>query len=318
MFEALENGIGLDIILWLQENRTAWMETLSIILDQLGYDLGYVALFGIIFWTINKRHGVRMVFALVVIALLTFFFKDLLGRPRPFVASELVMPVFETSGFGLPSGHTSLAVMIWGYVALWVRKGWVWGLAITYMILQGLGRMVAGVHYPQDVFFGALLAIITLALYYPLATQWETLWHKQPFLSQIAISLAIPMIITGIVLSVPLTVEQIEAYLTILGLAMGAGIGAAIEANWVKFSAHEDASRQAMTVVIGIVLVLGVLFGLSPLFDAISETGTTAYVLRLVRYGAAGLVAIAIVPLLCVQLGLMHSENTEPEPIPTS
>ncbi|MEL6526459.1 MAG: phosphatase PAP2 family protein, partial [Chloroflexota bacterium] len=304
MFEALENGIGLDIILWLQENRTAWMETLSIILDQLGYDLGYVALFGIIFWTINKRRGVRMVFALVVIALLTFFFKDLLGRPRPFVASELVMPVFETSGFGLPSGHTSLAVMIWGYVALWVRKGWVWGLAITYMILQGLGRMVAGVHYPQDVFFGALLAIITLALYYPLATQWETLWHKQPFLSQIAISLAIPMIITGIVLSVPLDVDQIEAYLTVLGLAMGAGIGISVEAQIVNFTPHENRSRQAITIVMGIVLVLAVLFGLSPLFDAISETGTTAYVLRLVRYGTAGLVAIAIVPYLAVQLGL--------------
>lgn len=318
MFEALESGIGLDIILWLQENRTPWMETLSIILDQLGYDLAYVALFGVIFWAINKRHGIRMVFALVVIALLTFLFKDLLGRPRPFVASDLVMPVFETDGFALPSGHTSTAVMIWGYVALWARKGWVWGLAIAYMILQGVGRMVAGVHYPQDIFFGALLAIMTLALYYPLATQWETLWNKQPFLSQIAIALAIPMIITGVVLSVPLTVEQIEAYLTVLGLVIGAGIGITVEAQMVNFTPSEDKSRQAIIIVMGIVLVLAVLFGLSPLFDAISEEGTTAYVLRLVRYGTAGLVAIALVPYLGVQMGLMQTESNKPDAVPAN
>lgn len=312
MYETLETGIGLDIILWLQENRTAWMETLSVILDQLGYDLGYVAILGIIFWTINKRHGIRLVFALVTIALITFFFKDLLMRPRPFVASDLVMPVFETSGFGLPSGHTSLAVMIWGYIAWWLRKGWVWALAIVYMILQGVGRMVAGVHFPQDIVMGAILGVVTLALYVPLATRWETIWKNQAFAMQLAITFGLSALLVIPVMLAPLGIEQIEAYLTILGLALGAGLGIALEAQYVQFKAHDDAIRRVGLVLGGIVLVVAVLLGLSPLFDAISETGAVAYALRLVRYGLAGMVAIVAVPWLGVQLGLLQSTEQTP------
>src|SRR5690606_26590719 len=112
MFEALETGTSLDIVLWFQENRTAWMDIMVQILDHIGLELGYVALFGFIFWVINKRHGIRLVFALIVIAIISFAIKDALMRPRPYMISDLVTPVFEADGFGIPSGHTSFAIMI--------------------------------------------------------------------------------------------------------------------------------------------------------------------------------------------------------------
>lgn len=309
MFETLENNLGLDIVLWFQQNRSPWLETLTQILDQLGYDLAYVALFGLIFWAINKQEGIRLIFALAVIGLLSFFFKDLLARPRPFMVSDLVNPVFEAEGFGIPSGHTSLAVMIWGYVALWVRKGWVWLLAITYMLLQGIGRIIAGVHFPQDVLAGAVLGIVTLAIYYPFVPRWEQFWRSQSISIRLMIAIIVPLILTVLVLIFPLNPQQIEAYLTVFGLALGVGIGTIIESESIQFQAHPQLWRRALHYILGIVLVVAILFGLSPLFDLIAETGFLAYILRIIRYGLAGFVAIAGWSWLGMRLNLLQAQR---------
>ncbi|GAB5492589.1 MAG: hypothetical protein Phog2KO_28040 [Phototrophicaceae bacterium] len=313
MFEALEIGSGLDIVLWFQEHRTAWMELMVQILDQMGYDLGYVALFGLIFWAISKRHGIRLVFALIIIGIVSFALKDIMMRPRPYAVSDLVRPVFEADGYGIPSGHTSLAVMIWGYIALWLRKGWVWVLAVAYMLLQGVGRMIAGVHYPQDIVAGFILGVVTLAIYYPSATHWGQFWKKQSFTVQIAIALIIPLIMISTTLFLPLPQEQIEAYLSLIGLVMGVGLGATIEAEFIQFEAHPQASKRAIHFVLGIIIVAGIILGLSPLFDLIAETGILAYILRLIRYGLGGFTAIVFVPLLGIKLNLMLAgEKSKP------
>lgn len=314
MFEALEMGSGLDMVLWFQENRTAWMEVMVKILDQAGFDLGYVVLFGVVFWAINKRHGIRLIFALVIVGIVSFALKDILMRPRPYLVSDLVSPVFEADGFGIPSGHTSFAVMIWGYVALWVRKGWVWVVAISYMLLQGLGRIIAGVHFPQDVLAGFLIGIVTLAIYYPMATRWESIWDRQSFNTKIGIAVIIPLILTIITIGLALDTEQSEAYLTLTGLALGAGIGSAVEARYIQFRPSPQLVKQALIFVLGGILVVAILLGLSPLFDLIAETGTIAYILRIVRYDLAAFTAITLVPLLGIQLNLME-KNQESAPV---
>ena len=113
---------------------------------------------------------------------------------------------------------------------------------------------------------------------------------------------------TVILIVLPLHAEQVEAYLTLLGLAIGAGVGASIEAHRIQFDYHPEPLRQVGLFFLGIVLVLIVLLGLSPLFDLIAETGIMAYLLRLARYGLAGFTAIALVPMLGIRLGLMKSE----------
>ncbi|MEO1289616.1 MAG: phosphatase PAP2 family protein [Chloroflexota bacterium] len=310
MFENLESGISLDFILWLQDNRTGWMEILSEILSELGAEFGYIAIFGVIYWAINRREGLRLVFALVAIALVTFFLKDILGRPRPFQAfPDLVMPVFEADGNGLPSGHTSFAVMIWGYIALWVRKGWMGVFALVYIALQAFGRMVTGVHYPQDIVLGLLVGSVTLIAYVQVLPHWDNFWREQNTGIQVIIATAIPLILAVIAMLAPLQSDQIEAYLTMLGLALGAGLAVIVEPRISDFIPHPQPTRQMAIFVLGTVLTVAVLFGLSPIFDAIAEDGVLAYSLRIVRYGTAGFVAIAIVPYLGTKLSLMQSRK---------
>jgi|GEM_PF-3996298 len=315
MFDWLEDEIGHEIILWFQNNRSGWMEVLSQVLDQLGADLGYVFIFALVFLAINKRHGIRMIFALVTIALVTFILKDIFERPRPFDASFLVIPVFEPEGYGFPSGHAAFAVMIAGYVALWQRKTWVWILAILYMLLHSIARPLAGVHYLHDVVAGIVIGIVMLAIYYPVADRWEDFWNRQGVTMRMIIALVVPLVIAGIVMALPLEPFQVEEYMTILGIALGAGIGTVIESSMIKFEIPDAILQKVIIFVCGVAASLALLFALDPVFDQIAANNTIAYMLRIVRYSLAAYVAIAVIPMLAIRFNILQSDMPAQEEV---
>jgi membrane-associated phospholipid phosphatase len=89
-----------------------------------------------------------------------------IDRPRPQVAHLDSAP--PTSSF--PSGHVAAAVALYGALAVVVwssaRIGWVRAVAlligIGVPIVVGLSRLYRGMHYPTDVFGGALLGVLWL------------------------------------------------------------------------------------------------------------------------------------------------------------
>lgn len=115
--------------------------------------------------TAGRRHGAQKTVVLSLLAIvLTIALKSLISliwvRDRPFVTDpallNLPLPV-DTISF--PSGHTMLAFTVAS--CLWLsgyRK--VGGYLIVAAVLVGLGRVLAGVHYPTDVMAGALLGFL--------------------------------------------------------------------------------------------------------------------------------------------------------------
>ena len=65
----------------------------------------------------------------------------------------------EGLGGGLPSGHAQNGLVVWGGLAAWARRPWVWTLAVLIIVLLGLSRVYLGVHYPSDVAAGAALGM---------------------------------------------------------------------------------------------------------------------------------------------------------------
>lgn len=300
MFESLETGPGLDLILSLQAGRNEFLEILVILLDFMGDELFFIALTALIYWTMSKRIGVRAYFALVVISIAVFVLKDLFGRPRPFVVSELVQPVFETEGFGIPSGHTAIALMLWGYLAYAVRKTWFTALVVFYVLLQGVGRMIAGVHYPQDIVAGLLLGGVTLALYIPLADRVAVIWQQRAAWQQVLIALVFAAI--GL-----LFFSQSEDTLTIIALLAGGCLGITLQQFIAQFSPHPAAARRAIQYLIGLALSIGILFGLDVLFG----DAEPAALLRIVRYALVAIFALALWPWLSIQAGLMTQAESK-------
>ena len=85
-------------------------------------------------------------------------------RPRPFVAHRKIRQGARTlDEFSFPSGHTMHAV---GFaVVLTQAFPWLGFLLIPFALLTGLSRVVLGLHYPSDVFMGAVLGLFNATLF---------------------------------------------------------------------------------------------------------------------------------------------------------
>lgn len=81
-------------------------------------------------------------------------------HPRPFLALPEITPLFTEPSYSFPSGHASfffaLAAAVYCYDTRWGK-----GLFVVAALI-GLGRIVAGVHYPLDIIGGAVAGVATV------------------------------------------------------------------------------------------------------------------------------------------------------------
>ncbi len=107
----------------------------------------------------NRRgEAIFVVIAITSGALVTHFFKLLIGRPRPSVVPHLA----DIHTLSFPSGHSmmstvvyvTLATLLAAVVAHTRLKLYLLAVGIGLAVLIGCTRVVLGVHYPSDVLAG--------------------------------------------------------------------------------------------------------------------------------------------------------------------
>lgn len=138
-------------------------------------------LFFSIFWFLARK-DLKTAIKIVISVILAYAIRTIAGHlwfePRPFMANPqlLLYPTKET-GSSFFSGHTTLAFAVAGSV-FWAHKKIGYGLLIAAAIV-GLGRILAGLHYPQDVFIGALVGFgvsyLVNKVYVPIAKKFREL-----------------------------------------------------------------------------------------------------------------------------------------------
>lgn len=91
--------------------------------------------------------------------------KDLFVNPRPFILYPSIETLFRFGSFeSFPSGHSAfyaaLAVSIFAYH----RRAGKWFAVGAFFI--GISRIIAGVHFPEDVLFGFIFGASVATLVY--------------------------------------------------------------------------------------------------------------------------------------------------------
>ena len=86
----------------------------------------------------------------------TFGVKSIVNKPRPHEADPTLIALKNTKSSAFPSGHTAEAFANATSLTLITHKWYVAVPAYAWASLVGYSRLYLGVHYPVDVFAGAL------------------------------------------------------------------------------------------------------------------------------------------------------------------
>lgn len=311
MLTSLETGSGLDFVVWLQALNNPAFDLLAKALHTLGSDLAYLVLLPIIYWSISRQLGRRLLLVLLLSIVLVNIAKFSIQAPRPYqTAPERVTALVEQDGYGMPSGHVSNALAVFTYLAYVLRRRWLVIFTVIYVALMAWARMYAGVHYPQDVVGGLLIGgLIVFAV-----THYEGIFnaagkyqHNTPWpLRVIVIS-----IIGALVAAVMWNSTDIE----VAGVVFGCGFGLIAEEKLVHFSAKGTSRQRVWRTVLGLVLGMALFYGIRFIAgDSASES-----IPSILRYGITTAFMLAAWPALCIRFGLMGRESeTAPiiEPTP--
>lgn len=103
------------------------------------------------------HNGLYIGGSILASGIITVGLKYGINRERPFVTYPEIEKLTEAGSPSFPSGHTSMAFSTATSISISYPKWYV--IAPSFLWASGVGysRMHLGVHYPSDVFVGALV-----------------------------------------------------------------------------------------------------------------------------------------------------------------
>ena len=103
------------------------------------------------------QKGVNLSVAIIVNTGATYVLKRIVNRDRPAITYPFLQPLENKTTHSFPSGHTSNAFCIATSISLNFRKWYFVAPSYLWASIVAYSRMHLGLHYPSDVFAGALL-----------------------------------------------------------------------------------------------------------------------------------------------------------------
>jgi hypothetical protein len=134
----------------------------------------------IIYWSVDRKLGLRLAVFLPLVASLNSLLKQVLHAPRPYWLDPDIRAIQVSNGFGMPSGHAQ-ASTVWLYAAALLKKRGFWILAAGVAFMVGLSRVYLGVHFPGQVLLGWLIGIGVLVPFIRLEERFLAWFLKGTF-----------------------------------------------------------------------------------------------------------------------------------------
>jgi membrane-associated phospholipid phosphatase len=235
----------MHIINFLQSFSNPILDKIFILITMMGEETFLILFIALIFWCINKRLGYKLGFAILSGNVLNSALKITFHAKRPFFMNGIrSLRVDTATGFSFPSGHTQGTAELWTIIAREVKNKRIYILGITLVLLVGISRLYLGVHWPIDVFIGAILGIlwaVFCCLIFELAIK-----NNNKFLLLIVI---IPITITVFFYGGS---DNIKTLATLMGFF----IGYFIEDKYINFNEKTTYSKQIIKYALGIGILL--------------------------------------------------------------
>jgi membrane-associated phospholipid phosphatase len=326
--ESLWNS-GISLILWLQQ--PAWLLLPMKFFSFLGSEEFFMLLLPVLYWSVDTSLGMRVGLTLMLNVGINDVFKMAMHGPRPYWFSPQVQALSAETSFGVPSGHSQNAVVIWGTLANWLRTSTGWAVAIFFIVMIGISRLYLGVHFPHDVLLGWTLGAIVLWLvnrYWESVEAWakaqslarQILWSFGASMLMLSLSVVTFFVMQGWQMpaewlaNISSSAEpelptpiSLGSALTSSGVLFGLLAGLAWLRTKGGFRADGTLDKRVLRYALGLVGVLIFWYGLGLIFPRGEELVPSIF--RYVRYSLVGLWVSAGAPYLFLRVGLAAPKN---------
>lgn len=242
--------MDIDFLLWLQGIRETSGGTLTAFFDWISdFAVTYLPFMGaMLYWCVSKKWGYASMINLFGSGMLNYAAKNTFCVYRPYVRDAHIVPVKTSSSYSFPSAHTQYATGVLGTVAVWQwkTKKWLSALCGIFIAAVGFSRNWAGVHTPQDVFFGFLFAAIIIFLNGKVFDYVEKHPEKKDIFLLIGLCLTMAVLLYVCVKPYPtdlgadgeLLVKPSKAKLEVFqgaGLMAGVLMAGFLDGHWIKY-----------------------------------------------------------------------------------
>lgn len=163
-------------------HRSSFLDDFAVFLSQY---LPYILVLGFLILAFSRQDWRMRVFifvsgAMAVIlarGIITELIRFFYHHPRPFESLGFT-PLIGESGYSFPSGHASWFFALAMIVFYFNRRLGIW--YFVFAVLNGIARIFAGVHWPLDIFSGALVGIASAILVRQILMPYAELHAPRP------------------------------------------------------------------------------------------------------------------------------------------
>jgi undecaprenyl-diphosphatase len=104
------------------------------------------------------RWIIRIVSSFIVTSAIAFLLKEIISRPRPFMALGFGEPLLDVLGSSFPSAHAAVSfAMLPFFEREYPKLKYLW---LAFALLICFIRLYFPVHYLSDILFGAVLGYV--------------------------------------------------------------------------------------------------------------------------------------------------------------
>jgi membrane-associated phospholipid phosphatase len=261
------------------------------LVTQLGSEIFFIVLLLIGYWAFNKRESIIMTYVLIIAVLSNYWLKYIIANNRP--PASYWLPGADPPNYSTPSGHSQYSATFYGWLTVRIKKWWIVLIGIILTFLIGLSRIYIGVHFLDDVLLGWGIGILIVIVFYYLEKPAREYLSKYKFEHLLLVVFFIGFVM--LVIAAMLPAPPNDNFGNIGGLTMGLALGLVLENHYVGFSTEIPDGKKwklVLRIVIGLVLVIGVMIGLSGILP------TEDILLRSIRYFLTALMGVFVWPLI--------------------